>query len=213
MLVKAQLYKKLLTYNSFASSSSLLHSSTEFKNEESRKEINKNTEDFLQWFVGFSDAESNFIINPVFYKNKITSYSFLFKIALHIDDMDVLKYIHDKLGIGSVRVYKNECIFNVTNKEGIYKLIEIFDKFNLNTTKYFDYIDFKKAFILYNERDRNLTAESLKDQILDLKISMNNKRTMFNTQNHKIIINKNWLLGFIEGDGSFFLKRDIITEN
>jgi len=57
VLVKIQLYKKLLTHNSFAvSSRSLLHFSTKSKNEESKKEIDKNKEEFLQWFVGFSDA-------------------------------------------------------------------------------------------------------------------------------------------------------------
>jgi hypothetical protein len=115
----------------------------------------------------------------------------MFKITLHKDDSDVLEFIKNKLGIGSFRIYKDECIFNITNKEDIYKLISIFDKYKLNTTKYFDYIDFKKAFILYNERDKNITAELLKDKILELKNSMNNKRTIFNMQNHEIIINKN----------------------
>jgi hypothetical protein len=36
---------------------------------------------------------------------------------------------------------------------------------------------------------------------------MNTKRTDFNMNNHKVIITKNWLLGFIEGDGSFYLSR------
>ena len=41
-------------------------------------------ENFLQWFVGFSDAESNFIINPILKKDKVTisSFSFMFKITL-----------------------------------------------------------------------------------------------------------------------------------
>ena len=72
----------------------------------------------------------------------------MFKIALHKNDSDVLKYISSKLGIGKVRLYKNECIFNVTDKEGIKFLISIFDKYNLYTTKYLDYLDFKKAFNL-----------------------------------------------------------------
>lgn len=72
----------------------------------------KNTEDeenFLQWFVGFSDAESTFIINPSIKKDKVTisSFSFMFKIALHKDDSAVLRYISSKLGIGKVRLYKN----------------------------------------------------------------------------------------------------------
>ena len=73
----------------------------------------------------------------------------MFKITLHQDDEAVLKYIKDKLGIGGVRYYKKECIFNVTDKEGIALLISIFDKYNLNTTKHLDFLDFKEAFCIY----------------------------------------------------------------
>ena len=153
----------------------------------------KDEENFIQWFVGFSDAESNFIINPLLKKDKVTisSFSFMFKIALHKDDESVLRYISNKLGIGKVRLYKNECIFNVTDKEGIKLLISIFDKYNLNTTKYLDYLYFKEAFNLYFNRDRELSAESVKNEILELKNKMNTNRVNFyRPENCKIIITK-----------------------
>ena len=171
-------------------------------------------EKFLQWFVGFSDAESNFIINSLLKKDKVTisSFSFMFKITLHKDDEGVLRYINRKLGIGNVRLYKNECILNVTDKNGILFLISIFDKYNLNTTKYLDYLDFKKAFNLYFNRDKELNAESVKNVIIELKNKMNTNRVNFNRPEYcKIIITKSWLLGFIEGDGSFFVRRDTLT--
>ena len=41
---------------------------------------------------------------------------------------------------------------------------------------------------------------------------MNTNRVNFNRpENCKIIITKSWLLGFIEGDGSFFVRRDTLT--
>ena len=41
---------------------------------------------------------------------------------------------------------------------------------------------------------------------------MNTNRIHFDRpENSKIVITKNWLLGFIEGDGSFFLIRDNLT--
>lgn len=41
---------------------------------------------------------------------------------------------------------------------------------------------------------------------------MNTNRIHFDRpENSKIVITKNWLLGFIEGDGSFFLRRDNLT--
>lgn len=74
----------------------------------------------MKWFVGFSDAESNFNINILWKNDKvsISKFSFKFKIALHRDDANVLKLIKEKLGIGNIRSYKNEYIFNVTDKKG-----------------------------------------------------------------------------------------------
>lgn len=169
---------------------------------------------FLEWLVGFADAEANFFINPILKKDKITisSFSFMFKIGLHKDDEKVLRYIKDKLGVGGVRLYKDECIYNVTDKNGILLLISIFDKYNLNTSKYLDYLAFREAFFYYLNRDKNLNADSVKIKILELKNKMNTNRIDFNRpENSKIVITKNWLLGFIEGDGSFFLRRDNLT--
>lgn len=123
----------------------------------------------------------------------------------------VLRYFKDKLGIGSVRIYRNECIFNVTDIKGISLLIMIFDKYNLNTTKYLDYLDFKEAFNLYHNRNKNLKPFMIKDKLMEFKNKMNTNRIDFERPaNSDIIISKDWLLGFIEGDGSFFLRRDNI---
>lgn len=133
----------------------------------------------------------------------------MFKIALHKDDEMVLRYISDKLGIGSVRIYQDQCIFNVTDQMGIALLISIFDKFNLNTTKFLDYLYFKEAFLYYTNRDKDLTPEMVKSTLINLKKKMNTSRTQFDRPiNYPINITKSWLLGFSEGDGSFFLRRD-----
>nr|YP_009945125.1 LAGLIDADG endonuclease [Monilinia laxa]QOE17489.1 LAGLIDADG endonuclease [Monilinia laxa]QYB19906.1 LAGLIDADG endonuclease [Monilinia laxa]QYB19991.1 LAGLIDADG endonuclease [Monilinia laxa]QYB20083.1 LAGLIDADG endonuclease [Monilinia laxa]QYB20234.1 LAGLIDADG endonuclease [Monilinia laxa] len=167
------------------------------------------TEELYKWFVGFSDAESMFSISPIINnKNtKIEGFSFKFKIGLHKDDLDALNYIKSKLDIGYVYAYKDTQTFIVSNKEGINKLIYIFDKYPLNTSKYLDYICFKKAFILYDEKEK--LTEELISQILELKHEMNTKRLDFSMPiNYQILISKSWLLGFIEGDGSFSLARN-----
>jgi len=169
---------------------------------------------FLEWFVGFTDAEGCFLINRFLKKNKlsISSFAFMFKITLHKDDEKVLRFIKDRLRIGGVRLYKDECIFTITNQKEIAILISIFDKFNLNTSKYLDYLDFKEAFFFYFNRDPNLNPDSIKDTILEFKNKMNNNRIHFERpEKSKIVITKNWLLGFIEGDASFFLRRDNLT--
>lgn len=168
---------------------------------------------FIQWFVGFSDAESNFTIHPVYNKDRtrVSRFSFMFNIELHIDDLNILTIIKDMLNVGNIRIDedKYKCTFTVSNKEGILKLIEIFDKFNLNTTKYLDYLNMKKAFLIYHDRDKSLNEDNeIIDLILELKNGMNKKRVDFTMpKDHNIVITKYWLLGFIEGDGSFFLSR------
>lgn len=82
----------------------------------------------------------------------------MFKITLHRDDESVLNNIKNKLGVGNVRIFKDECIFNITDREGISQLItkpSLFsekrglDKYHLNTTKYLDYLDLKEALFIY----------------------------------------------------------------
>jgi hypothetical protein len=116
---------------------------------------------------------------------------------LHKDDKDVLEYIRKNLGLGTIRLYKDKCIFTVTSLEGTNQLISIFDVYNLNTTKYLDYLNYKKGYELYQGRDKAqlkanpVLAESLANQILELKNTMNTKRT--NTvlpKDHKVIITK-----------------------
>jgi len=109
---------------------------------------------FYQWFVGFSDGESNFSIVPSYGESgvsssatKITKLNFRFTIGLHRDDKNALLSIHNLLAVGNINENGAECKFVVSDKEGIRKLISIFDKYNLNTTKYLDYLDFKEAFI------------------------------------------------------------------
>lgn len=101
---------------------------------------------FINDSWGFSD-ESSFIIPKSKLRtllesksSKINWFSFMFKIALHKDDIDALIRIQTNLNFGKVSLDKDECKFVVT-KEEIKKFIFIFDRYNLNTTKYLDYID------------------------------------------------------------------------
>lgn len=172
---------------------------------------------FLQWLVGFTDAEGSFTINPQTSKegSTISKFGFIYKITLHKDDEKVLRYLHAKLKVGGVRPYRDLCSFSVSDKKGILLLISIFDKYNLNTSKYLDYLEFRTAFFYYINRDKNLDVENktvLHNKIIELKNKMNASRVNFNRpENSKIRISKYWLLGFIEGDGTFFIRRDNVA--
>ena len=93
---------------------------------------------FLQWFIGFTDAEGCFLIQT---KNK-SEVHFCFKITLPIDDSAVLFLIKDKLGIGVVSIKGNTCIFSIHSFQHIVDvLVPIFDKYPLITHKQLDYRD------------------------------------------------------------------------
>lgn len=169
--------------------------------------------------MGFSDGESNFSINIAHSKDKteIRRVNFEFRIALHIDDISVLEYIRDRLQAGNVRKFNGDtmAVFSVTDRTSFYNLFSIFDKFNLNSTKYLDYLDFREAFLLWDERASKLSQEEknqLKMKIFDIKNRMNTHRALDDAANkpNKINITKSWLLGLIEGEGSFFISRSRI---
>jgi hypothetical protein len=78
----------------------------------------------------------------------------------------------------------------------------------MNGIKLLDYKDFKEAFFLYFDRIGSLN-EDLISKILNLKEGMNKGRTEFNMpDNHQIKITDYWLLGLIEGEGTFSIARE-----
>jgi hypothetical protein len=178
------------------------------KKPEKKFKVNKN---FLQWFVGFTDAEGTFLIQT---KNN-SEVHFCFKITLHIDDSAVLFLIKDKLGIGVVFFKGNTCNFTVNSLQLIVEvLLPIFDKYPLITHKQLNYRDWRIAVLLKknsaNPNNKNIfiTPDTLK-KIVKIKENINRNRTNFD--GYKIsylMISKYWLLGFVEGDGSFHFSNN-----
>jgi len=88
----------------------------------------------------------------------------------------------------------------------------VFEQFPLNTKKHLDYLSFKKAFFMYINRDNSeLDKEDLYTQILQLKNSMNDKRVDFDLPENHIRITGSYLVGLLEGDGSFYLNKNDMT--
>lgn len=157
--------------------------------------------EFLEWFVGFTDGEGSFLFRPIGDK---PHYIFEFRISLHVDDKDLLFYIKDNLELGSVVVKDSVCIYIVNKREEIKVLIEIFNKTPLNSTKYLNFICFKQAFELYINSVKK--TEELGLKLEEIRNKMNSKRSEFNLpEEHTYRISPYWLLGFIEGEGSFYI--------
>ena len=157
-------------------------------------------DNFYEWLSGLTDGEGCFIIASA---NGGTSYLFKFEIGLHADDAKMLGFIQENLGIGKVSVYGNRVSYSVTKKEDISKLLEIFTKYPLKSTKYLNFSDFKRAFELYTSSNK-ITADLL-EEIGQIKSGMNSLRTNYVlTDGKNFEITPYWFLGFVEGEGSFF---------
>lgn len=186
------------------------------------------SQDFIEWFRGFVDAEGCFYLN----KDQGSNYKFRFKIVLHIDDKGVLDFIQNTLKIGKVSTMKSKAALTVSAKKEISLIIYIFSSLcSLNTTKHLDFLAFKEAFELYwnispqNTEIPTATCKVSHDELanaaitptpkdlISLKIdiiknSMNSKRGIYEMpKDHEIRITPYWLLGFVEGDGSFFVSK------
>lgn len=151
-------------------------------------------------------------------RGKNLSFNFRFMIGLHIDDLAVLEFIKNKLGCGYITVNNTNtsCYFIITNPQDLVSILfPILDTFHLNTTKYLDYLNFKEA-VLLNLKKKSKDNSSVDNidiittKIVNLKNTMNNKRTDFKMLSSHIKITPYWLLGLIEGEGSFFLNRGVL---
>ncbi len=93
--------------------------------------IDKN---LIERFIGFIDGKGYFSI----FKDK-NNIRFKFVINLHIDDLETLNIIKNKLEIGNVNSYPNKYYYSFTvyNENEIEYLIQILDLFPLKTKKTF----------------------------------------------------------------------------
>lgn len=157
---------------------------------------------FYEWLCGITDGEGTFYI----YKKNGRTFEFNYIIGLHVDDVNMLYFIKEVLGTGKVITSGNLARFSITSIKGIEKIINIFTEYPLNTTKLLNFLSFQKAYELYTS---SKSKEEVAESIIELKNTMNNKRTDFQMPtDYKPKITSYWLLGFVEGEGSFFVKKN-----
>ena len=144
---------------------------------------------------------------------------------IHLDqkDRELLENIRASLGgIGEIyvesRAKSSICKFYVGSLKDLTVLIEHFDKYPLITQKRADYELFKKAVNLMIHKE-HLNPEGLQ-KIVNIRASINNGLSdELNSAFPNTIpvtrpkvqlpetIDPNWLTGFVEGEGCFFIKK------
>ena len=88
---------------------------------------------------GFIDAPVNF---QVFIDRKYLRV--MFRINLHIDDVEILYKIKEFLGVGKVVIGKSSAVYVINNTADLINvLFPILDQYKLLTIKYLDYQDFR----------------------------------------------------------------------
>ena len=163
------------------------------------------TSQFSKWLTGFIDGEGSF---QVFLDRHYLRV--MFRIRLHKDDINVLQKIQEFLGVGRVVLDGNTCVFIISNvKDLINVLFPLLDKYNLYTTKWLDYIDFKKVVYFLSESNTTRVSLSQLEWAKNIKNRMNSGRTEFNYSliPGLIVVDPFWLLGFIEAEGTFGFKN------
>lgn len=137
------------------------------------------------WLSGFIDSDGGFYIRHSL-KQIICKFN-LEQRMLYPKTLESYKPILDliclnfnvKLGIRNRTNYKNSYyIIRVENQKSTKILIDYLDKFPLFSSKYLDYLDWKKAFLIIINKTH--LSEKGRNNILLFKNSMNTNRTYFN---------------------------------
>lgn len=180
-------------------------------------------DNFLNWLSGFTDGEGTFYIEHRTHLRN-PKVGFVFKITLHIDDIETLNRIKFELSrlagttVGDVKpdFTYGSATYRVHNFKIIRALlIPIFQAYPLRTAKYFDFMKWVSAIeiksngtIVRGETNLNAAAYNLSldqiNKIGELKRTMNNTSTVVDLELlPKGEIHPYWLLGFTEAEGSF----------
>lgn len=163
-------------------------------------------ENFLEWFRGLVDGEGCFYI-----RISDQSIRFRFDIYMHKDDSDMLQYIAHRLEIGRVYIGNRFTSYVVSNQKDLLKIINIFEKYPLNTTKNLNYLSFKKGYMLYFNRGCPRVSPELRKNLFDIKNEMNKLRVNFKQPDeHELKITPYWLLGLVVGEGYFSVASSTI---
>ena len=133
--------------------------------------VNENNDSTLNnyWLAGFSDADASYQIKILDRKQRTEV-----RLNFQIDQKkkDLLFLIKNFVG-GNIGFRKSQdtYYFNSTSFGAAKKVIKYFDQFNLLSSKYINYLKWRKAYIIIQDKD-HLNEKGLK-KIVRLKKTMN----------------------------------------
>lgn len=146
---------------------------------------------FNEWLVGFTDGDGTFSMT----KDKKDNYQFTFKLTQSNYNYRILYYIKKQIGYGSITKDGPNYVQYIIRDTKILKstIIPIFDNYQLHTSKHYYYTLWKEAL--------------LNSQIRDINKSKFNNLPINYKSPHSNIPTKNWIIGFIEAEGSFYFSK------
>lgn len=160
---------------------------------------------FSSWLTGFIDGEGNF---QVFLDRHYLRV--VFRINLHIDDIDILYRVKEFLGVGTVIISKNSCVYSIGKVSDLLTvLFPLLDQNKLYTTKWLDYQDFKIVVNYLNTANTTRLSEEQLVWVKNLMQGMNLNRTHYDYSliPSLSVVDPYWLIGFIEAEGTFGFKN------
>lgn len=168
--------------------------------------------------TGFTDAEGSFGLYLVNNDKNTTGWSVInrFELHLHIKDYEILEEIKEFFGgVGSIICDKNSAHYSVRSVSELEIIIKHSDNYPLLSNKYGDFVLFKNAMNIIKKG--SLTSTEIA-RIVEIKASMNKGLSdklknyfpdivpvQIIQANNGLIPDSNWLAGFVEGEGSFFI--------
>ncbi len=166
---------------------------------------------FAHWLVGVTDGDGCFSFSVNKKKNSI--WNCTFKIGQSTFNYRLLYFIKKNLGRGKIssKSGKNMAEFRIRDRKTLLNLIvPLFTKYPLYSTKQFYFSQWVKA--LETLENRNLTSAEkneiltqLKSQTPEMWAAAQGEEIYFSPSWRKGDPRSEWISGFVEAEGSFFL--------
>lgn len=172
---------------------------------------------WLNWFVGFCDAECNFQVYPkkrTLKSGDVSKYNvgYGFHLALHKKDLGIIESVYNKLGkIGTINISpsKDEARLAVNDRASLILLCSLFSNISLKTYSQLSRFNFFKES-LDNDIKEFKTLELYNQYKSELMLTITSRCQTNSKPNLSLVDNEgldNWIVGFINGEGCFYTRN------